>query len=223
MTEQPMTLTAELPLVARFDQLEFQLPEDGRLSARLDAELALARLAALAGLDDQTLTGTLSADLAASGTVGAPRARGRARGRGRRLCQRLHRHGARGSDPQRAGDRGSARARAVLGHRRRQGRAARQRRDRARSGGRLPAQPPPRAGAGAPGAARRHRRHAQRRARSGRERRRDVARRQAHRRARRGSDPGPGRPERRGDPGRGDRGRRSRRAPADAAAGSRSP
>ncbi len=76
VTEQPMTLTAELPLVARFDQLEFQLPEDGRLSARLDAELALARLAALAGLDDQTLTGTLSADLAASGTVGAPELEG---------------------------------------------------------------------------------------------------------------------------------------------------
>jgi translocation and assembly module TamB len=71
-----MTLTAELPLVVRFDQLEFQLPEDGRLSARLDAELALARLAALAGLDDQTLTGTLSADLAASGTVGAPELEG---------------------------------------------------------------------------------------------------------------------------------------------------
>ncbi|HEX5795895.1 MAG TPA: hypothetical protein VFY19_08640, partial [Geminicoccaceae bacterium] len=35
VTEQPMTLTAELPLVARFDQLEFDLPKDGRLSARL--------------------------------------------------------------------------------------------------------------------------------------------------------------------------------------------
>jgi translocation and assembly module TamB len=76
VTEKPMRLTAELPLVVRFDQFVFEVPEDGRLAARLDAELALARLAALADRDDQTLPGVMTAGLTMSGTVGAPRLEG---------------------------------------------------------------------------------------------------------------------------------------------------
>ena len=74
-----MTLTAELPLVVRLDQFVFELPEDGRLSGRLDAELALARLAALAGLDDQTLSGLMTVRATLGGTVGAPEAAGQPR------------------------------------------------------------------------------------------------------------------------------------------------
>ena len=76
VTEKPMRLTAELPLVARFDQFVFEIPQDGPLAARLDAELALARLAALADLDDQMLTGLMTAGLSVSGTVGAPQLEG---------------------------------------------------------------------------------------------------------------------------------------------------
>ena len=76
LSARPMTLTAELPLIVRFDQAVFELPADGRLSGRLDAGLELARLAALAGLDDQTLKGTLNVGLTLNGTVGAPGAAG---------------------------------------------------------------------------------------------------------------------------------------------------
>ncbi len=72
VSKQPMTLSAALPLVVRFDRREFALPQDGRLSGRLNAELALAQLAGLAGLDDQTLSGDLNLDLGLNGTVGAP-------------------------------------------------------------------------------------------------------------------------------------------------------
>jgi translocation and assembly module TamB len=78
VSAQPMTLTAELPLVVRFDRPELTLPEDGPISGRLNAELALARLAGLAGLDDQTLSGMLKVDLGVGGTVGAPGLQGTA-------------------------------------------------------------------------------------------------------------------------------------------------
>ncbi len=78
VSEQPITLSAELPLVARFDQFEFALPADGRLAGQLNADLALARLAALAGLDDQTLSGALGLNLTLNGTVGAPGVEGTA-------------------------------------------------------------------------------------------------------------------------------------------------
>ncbi len=76
VTEQPMTLTAEVPLVARLDPLVFEVPQAGRLRGQLDAELALARLVALAGLDDQTLSGLMSVHASVGGTVGAPRLQG---------------------------------------------------------------------------------------------------------------------------------------------------
>jgi translocation and assembly module TamB len=72
VSKQPMTLSAALPLVVRFDRREFALPQDGGLSGHLKADLALARLAGLAGLDDQTLSGDLSLDLNLDGTLEAP-------------------------------------------------------------------------------------------------------------------------------------------------------
>ena len=71
-SERPVTLTADLPLIVRFNQARFELPADGRLDGRVDAKLELARLAALGGLDDQTLKGTLNVGLTLNGTVGAP-------------------------------------------------------------------------------------------------------------------------------------------------------
>ena len=78
VTDKPITLTAELPLIARFDTFTFEVPKDGQLAGHLNAELSLARLDALAGLDDQTMGGILVADLGLSGTVSVPRIEGTA-------------------------------------------------------------------------------------------------------------------------------------------------
>jgi translocation and assembly module TamB len=75
-TEQPATLTAELPLVVRLDQPVVELPEDGPISGRLDARVELARLEALAALDDQTLSGLMTVQAALGGTFGAPQLQG---------------------------------------------------------------------------------------------------------------------------------------------------
>ena len=72
VSEKPLTVTAEVPVVVQLDPFLLDVPEAGRLAGRLDAELPLARLATLAALDDQTLAGFLTAKLALSGTVGAP-------------------------------------------------------------------------------------------------------------------------------------------------------
>jgi len=52
------------------------MPEDGKLDGRIDAELLLARLADLLALDDQTLKGTLFANIALGGTIGDPKVEG---------------------------------------------------------------------------------------------------------------------------------------------------
>ena len=76
LTEQPMTLHAEVPLVVRLDQYVFELPADGQISGRVDAELALERIAALAALEDQTLSGALTVHGTVAGTVGEPQVQG---------------------------------------------------------------------------------------------------------------------------------------------------
>jgi translocation and assembly module TamB len=76
VSDKPLILSAELPAIVQFDPFLFELPEEGELAGRLDAELALAQLAALAALDDQTLSGLLTAKLAVTGTVGAPQVDG---------------------------------------------------------------------------------------------------------------------------------------------------
>ena len=50
----------------------FEIPGDGQVAGSLDAELSLARLADIAGLDDQRLEGPLRADLTLGGTVARP-------------------------------------------------------------------------------------------------------------------------------------------------------
>ncbi len=72
VSEQPIRAQAELPLVIDLAAGAFEIPGDGQVAGSLDAELSLARLADIAGLDDQRLEGPLRADLRASGTVARP-------------------------------------------------------------------------------------------------------------------------------------------------------
>ncbi|HEX2479360.1 MAG TPA: translocation/assembly module TamB domain-containing protein [Geminicoccaceae bacterium] len=72
VAERPIRATAELPLVVDLAAGAFEVPGAGRVAGSLDAELALARLADILGLDDQRLEGPLRADLRLAGTVAAP-------------------------------------------------------------------------------------------------------------------------------------------------------
>ena len=57
VTDKPLVLTAELPLVLQLQPFLFQLP-DGPVAGRLDAEIQLARFEDVAGLDDDRLEGS---------------------------------------------------------------------------------------------------------------------------------------------------------------------
>jgi translocation and assembly module TamB len=72
VAERPIRATAELPLVVDVAAGAFEVPGEGRVAGSLDAELALARLADVLGLDDQRLEGPLRADLRLAGTVAEP-------------------------------------------------------------------------------------------------------------------------------------------------------
>jgi translocation and assembly module TamB len=72
VSERPIRASAELPLVLDLAAGAFAIPGDGEVAGRLDAELSLARLADIAGLDDQRLEGPLVADLSVGGTVADP-------------------------------------------------------------------------------------------------------------------------------------------------------
>ena len=72
VSERPIRANAELPLVVDLAAGAFEIPSDGQVAGNLDAELSLARLADIAGLDDQRLEGPLVADLTVGGTVADP-------------------------------------------------------------------------------------------------------------------------------------------------------
>jgi translocation and assembly module TamB len=72
VSERPIRANAELPLVVDLAAGAFEVPSDGQVAGSLDAELGLARLADIAGLDDQRLEGPLVADLRVGGTVADP-------------------------------------------------------------------------------------------------------------------------------------------------------
>ena len=76
LTEKPITVTASLPARLELRPFAFDMPEDGELDGRIDAELLLARLADLLALDDQRMSGRLTADLALGGTLGEPKVTG---------------------------------------------------------------------------------------------------------------------------------------------------
>jgi translocation and assembly module TamB len=71
VTDKPVVLAAELPVVLQLEPFQFDLP-DAPVSGRLDAEIQLARIANIAGLDDDRLEGLLSAALTVGGRVTAP-------------------------------------------------------------------------------------------------------------------------------------------------------
>jgi translocation and assembly module TamB len=72
VSERPIRANADLPLVVDLAGGAFEVPPDGQVAGSLDAELSLARLADIAGLDDQRLEGPLLADLTVGGTVADP-------------------------------------------------------------------------------------------------------------------------------------------------------
>jgi translocation and assembly module TamB len=71
VTDRPLLLRAELPLVVQLQPFVVQIP-DGPVAGRLDAEIQLARVADVAGLDDDVLEGVLNAGLSMGGTLRAP-------------------------------------------------------------------------------------------------------------------------------------------------------
>ncbi|MGI9420031.1 MAG: translocation/assembly module TamB domain-containing protein [Geminicoccaceae bacterium] len=72
VTRKPITATASLPARLSLRPFAFDMPEDGALDGRIDAEILLARLADVLALDDQRLDGRLTADLTIGGTLGEP-------------------------------------------------------------------------------------------------------------------------------------------------------
>jgi translocation and assembly module TamB len=79
VTEQPIRLNAELPLVVNLASGVFDVPGEGQIAGSLDAEVRLALLADILALDDQRLEGPLIADLSVSGTMAQPDVNGTVR------------------------------------------------------------------------------------------------------------------------------------------------
>ena len=75
VTDKPMVLSAELPVVLQLEPFAFELP-DGPVAGRLDAEVQLARLADVAGLDDDRLEGLLAIALNLAGSFQDPQLNG---------------------------------------------------------------------------------------------------------------------------------------------------
>jgi translocation and assembly module TamB len=75
VTDKPLVLSAELPAVLQLEPFRFEMP-DGPMTGRLDAEVQLARIADVAGLDDDRLEGLLAAALSLAGTVQEPQLNG---------------------------------------------------------------------------------------------------------------------------------------------------
>ena len=75
VTDKPLILTAELPVVLQLEPFAFATP-DGPVAGRLDAEVQLARLADVAGLDDDRLEGLMAVGLSLAGTLQDPQVNG---------------------------------------------------------------------------------------------------------------------------------------------------
>lgn len=92
VTEQPIRLNAELPLVVNLASGVFEMPGEGQITGRLDADVRLALLADVLDLDDQRLEGPLVANLTISGTVAQPDLNGSVR-----IDQALYENGTTGT------------------------------------------------------------------------------------------------------------------------------
>ncbi|MEZ5935975.1 MAG: translocation/assembly module TamB domain-containing protein [Alphaproteobacteria bacterium] len=76
LTRKPITASASLPAKLSLRPFAFDMPENGALDGKVNAELRLARVADLLALDDQTMQGTLFADIAIGGTLAEPKVSG---------------------------------------------------------------------------------------------------------------------------------------------------
>lgn len=76
LTEKPIYADIRFPTRLTLLPFAIELPDDGALEGRIDADLELARLAKLLELDDQRLSGNLVADVTIGGTLGEPFAQG---------------------------------------------------------------------------------------------------------------------------------------------------
>lgn len=76
LTAEPFEARAELPLRLSLHPLQWSLPPAGRLGGQLLGQVNLARIASLAGLDDQALEGELDVRLDLEGTPEEPVVKG---------------------------------------------------------------------------------------------------------------------------------------------------
>ena len=76
LTKKPITATVGLPARLQLRPFAFDMPKDGELDGKIDAEFLLDRLSDLLALDDQSMKGTLAADIAIGGTLAEPKIAG---------------------------------------------------------------------------------------------------------------------------------------------------
>ncbi|MGI9508794.1 MAG: translocation/assembly module TamB domain-containing protein [Geminicoccaceae bacterium] len=76
VTRKPITATASLPVRLQLQPFAFDMPKDGQLEGKIDVDILLARLADVLALDNQTMEGTLTADIAIGGTLRQPTIQG---------------------------------------------------------------------------------------------------------------------------------------------------
>jgi translocation and assembly module TamB len=76
LTDEPIRASVAHPLTLRLQPFVLDIEEDGALDGDIDLAIQLARIADILALDEQILTGTLSADLTLAGTIRAPEVEG---------------------------------------------------------------------------------------------------------------------------------------------------
>ncbi len=72
LTKTPITASATLPAALTLSPFAFDMPENGPLEGKVNAEIQLAHIGDLLALDQQIITGLLSTDLTLGGTINAP-------------------------------------------------------------------------------------------------------------------------------------------------------
>jgi translocation and assembly module TamB len=77
LTEKPITASLTAPVTLALQPFAFAMPENGAINGRLDADADLARIAALAALDGQSVQGRMNAAMQISGTLAQPQVNGR--------------------------------------------------------------------------------------------------------------------------------------------------
>ncbi len=76
LTQEPVTMSASLPLTLALRPFVLEIPEDGELEGDIKADVQLSRIGDLLALDQQILKGKLSSKLTLAGTIAAPEIEG---------------------------------------------------------------------------------------------------------------------------------------------------